>query len=309
MAEIGNFSALTPTTTYASFNSPYYAPIGSTAGAGTPNPSFSTITVSPDSASDPVALTINPDLVNGGGGYIGFINNGYVGSIGTDTNANMYIANGNQGQYGSGVLNFLSYSTITMNGGFPNVTPSTLLSVDDIVCRTINGSVPGSGSFISSISNANATVECTTSSVIQATGDFIINTASAGFINNTTSTGANLYIGSTDGATPSNIIYANTSTLACQYNLTCQLLNGLAPPVVYGTNQVIITPGNLTTNFNLPPLSGAGYTWVANVTPFGFIVGANPTWSCQVAGDVLTVSINNVQAGNVQFNTIASAYK
>jgi hypothetical protein len=221
----------------------------------------------------------------------------------------MYIANGNQGQYGTGVLNFLAYSTITMNGGFPNVTPSTLLSVDDIVCRTINGSVPGGGSSsISSISNTNATVECTTSSIIQSTGDFIINTASAGFINNTTSTGANLYIGSTDGATPSNIIYANTSTLACQFNLTCQLFNGLAPPVVYGSRGVFITAGNLSTTFNLPPLSAGGYTWVANVTPFDFVIGANPTWSCQVAGDVLTVSINNAQANNLQFNLIASAF-
>jgi hypothetical protein len=86
-------------------------------------------------------------------------------------------------------------------------------------------------------------------------------------------------------------------------------LNGLAPPVVYASIGVVITAGNLTTTFNLPPLSGAGYTWVANVTPYDFVVGANPTWSCQVAYDTLTVSINNAQASNLRFNLIANAYK
>jgi hypothetical protein len=197
MAEIGNFSALTPTTTYASFNSPYYAPIGSTGGG-------SSITAG-------------------------------AASVVCDGNAN-------------------------------SVTTTATAIVNNI----------------------------------QGTGNYIANT---------TGIGAKLFIGTADGqGDVSNTIYAQTSTLSCQYNLTCQLLNGLAPPVVYGA-RVYLTAGNLTTTFNLPPLSAGGYTWVANVTPFVLIVGANPTWSCQVAADVLTVSINTAQANDIQFNLIASAYK
>jgi len=165
----------------------------------------------------------------------------------------------------------------------------------------------------SNISNAEASVTCTESSIIQAEAHGIsFNTVTnPGNINLTSYKGANLYVGSTDGLNSSNAIFAETSTLKCQYNLTCQLFNGLAPPIVFSAGfnigqTVFITGGQSSNTYNLPPLHSFGYNWAVALTPW---VSPPSPYYATVDGDVMTFGTASPVPETLNFNLIASASK
>jgi hypothetical protein len=205
----------------------------------------------------------------------------------------------------SDIVNSLSPFSVCQT----NINSDTSLYVASASAGGPTGSAGGG----TSISNAEASVTCTESSVIQAEAHAIsLNTfTNPGLISNTTYQGANLYIGSADGVSPNNAIFAETSTFKCQYNLTCQLFNGLAPPIVFsrGFNdgQTVFIPGGQSSNtYNLPPLHSLGYNWAVALTPW--VVPSSPYYAT-VNGDVMTFGTESAVSDTLNFNLIASASK
>jgi len=147
--------SLLPNVTLANLTTPVTS-IGEGGGGGgayNPNPSFSTITINPTTLANGLALKVNMNL-GARGSVIQFANpdnlskpnlwniaTSQTGALPWDTaiNSSPDVLGGSS----SGKLSFGNWSTITMLGG--GALPSTLLTVANIECATINGEVPGGG--------------------------------------------------------------------------------------------------------------------------------------------------------------------
>jgi len=377
MAEIGNFVSILPNSTYASAGNPYFIPAGSSSGGNTypANAQFSSIVVNTQPGVAGVAIEEN--------------SNGYASlyfNTPTSSDVNYQLQTTPTANPAVRTL-YLNATAVNTDGALRGNANLTTLSFPDanLNISSING-IELSGT---TISNGNASVECSSSSVVQVFADSIVLNSTAGIINATTSPGANFYLGSLEGTTPANAtklsasdvelggsstatlgltagstsvalnnttqtttitspiinltgannginlsggqilttatasgatlqvgslginsILMNTSTVACEYNLTCKLFNGLAPPVVFGVsgNVLAILAGNFSVSYTLPPLTALGYFWTPVCTPDS-LLSIGTSWAVNVVGDVVTIAINQSQAGNVTFNLVASATK
>ena len=208
-------------------------------------------------------------------------------------------------------------------GGGSSISAGTASVVCDgnanSVTTTANSVTTTSADSVTTTANSVTTtsadsVTTTAANSVTTTAKAIVNTiqGNANYISNTTDVGANLFIGSLNGGgNVSNNIYAQTSSFICQYNLQTELLNGLAPPIIFslGFNrgqQITIAQGTSSATYNLPALSAQGYVWAAVVTPWAS--NTQPYW-CVVNGDVLTVSVPSNAVADINFNLIASASK
>ena len=193
-------------------------------------------------------------------------------------------------------------------GGGSSISAGTA----SVVCDGNANSVTTTANSVTTTSADSVTT--TAANSVTTTAKAIVNTiqGNANYISNTTDVGANLFIGSLNGGgNVSNNIYAQTSSFICQYNLQTELLNGLAPPIIFslGFNrgqQITIAQGTSSATYNLPALSAQGYVWAAVVTPWAS--NTQPYW-CVVNGDVLTVSVPSNAVADINFNLIASASK
>jgi len=282
-------------------------PIGGSIPA---NLNATTLTLSPTDNINPVALTVNIDVANGGA-YNCFkdINFSTILTYGVTTTASSYIAGGGAGDFGSGILNFQAWSTINMQGGQSGAT-STILNVDGINCGTINGVVPGIPA------NLNVTTVIATNNAVGAAQIECVNPLGTPVNSTKAVTGY-------AGYTPSGI--SQVALVGIDYNpgstkwdtyISNSVGNGGSGTLMLdGISQISTT---VTANLNISSINGVAPTTLEqsqkqNITGFATILLGNtsvsvPTpVSSNLWGAVVTPS-TNMGGGNywVQSTSVSS---
>jgi hypothetical protein len=330
MAEIGDFTCVLPTSTYASRNESYYAPIGSGGGSNTypPNIIASTIQLGNGAVLPGKVTLLSGQAPNGGevdfrdqASQYSILN--IIGRYNPDAGSSEAVFSQDIGFTNSGLCRFTNFNSVqfdnlqnlrapqanltinSINGLPPNYVLPTNLTASTITAYTPTGSGYGFTNVTNETGNGGILL-CGSNVTEPAYGLSVqYNGASTKYdfsfdVNSTYAT-ANIL-----GTALKNVAFTNA-------NLQISSINGVAPPALgssatpFSSGLVFLISG-LSDITQMLPTAPSGTSWYVTITPTTLLNPAVCWYSVSSTTSSFTVTLNDAQPATVAFNYTAIAY-